>query len=65
MRADVHLLVVEQHAIDGLDGVLGRLGSLVVDEAVALGVAMLVSCDLAREDVTERRKRVVQGLNPT
>ena len=65
MRADVHLLVVEQHAIDGLDGVLGCLGSLVVDEAVAFGVAVLVGSDLAREDVTERRKRFVQGLSFT
>ncbi len=47
MVADVDLLVVEQHAVDGLDGTLGSLSSFVVDEAIALGSALIVGCDLA------------------
>ena len=60
--ADVDLLVVEQHAVDSLDGSLGGLSGLVVNETVALGTAMLVGGDLAREDVAEGGKRVVQSL---
>ncbi len=45
--ADVDLLVVQQHAVDSLDGGLGGLGSLIVDETVALGTAVLVGGDLA------------------
>ena len=62
MRADVHLLVVEQHAVDSLDSSLRGLGGLVVDEAVALGAAVLIGGDLAREDVAESGERVVEGL---
>ena len=60
--ADIDLLVVQKHTIDGFDGSLGSLGGLVVDEAVALGAALLVGGDLAREDVTEGSERVVQSL---
>ena len=62
MVADVDLLVVEQHAVDSLDGSLGGLSGLVVNETVALGPAMLVGGDLAREDVAEGSERVVQSL---
>lgn len=58
-----HLLVVQKHAVDRLDGTIGGLGSLVVHETVSLGVAMLVRRDLAREDVAEGCERVVQSLD--
>ena len=60
--ADVDLLVVQQHAVDSLDGSLGGLSGLVVNETVALGPAMLVGGDLAREDVAESGESVVEGL---
>jgi hypothetical protein len=45
--ADVDLFVIEQHAVDGLDGVVSSLASLVMDEAVSFGAAMLIGGDLA------------------
>lgn len=60
--ADKDDLVVEEHAVDALDGRLGRLARVVVDKAVAERVALHVDGDLAREDVTERGERVVKGL---
>ena len=60
--ADVDLLVVQQHAIDSLDGSVSGLGGLVVDETVTLGSALLISSDLARKDVSESGKGIVQGL---
>ena len=61
--ADINLLVVEQHAIDSLDGSLGSLSGLVVDETVTLRTAMFIGGDLAGEDVAESRERVVQSLS--
>ena len=58
----VDLFVVEQHAVDGLDGGVGGFGRLVMDEPVAPGTTVLVGGDLAREDVAERGKSVVEGL---
>ena len=60
--ADVDLLVIQQHAVDGLDGSLSSLSSLVMDETVALGAAMLVGGDLAGENVAEGGERIVQSL---
>lgn len=56
------LLVVEEHAIDRLDGVLGSLSGFIVDEAVTLGVALLIDGDLAGENITKRDKRIVERL---
>jgi len=58
----VDFFVVEQHAVDGLDGGVGGFGRLVVDEPVTPGTTVLVGGDLAREDVAERGKSVVEGL---
>ena len=33
---DIHLFVIEQHAIDGLDSTVGSVCGLVMDEAVSL-----------------------------
>ena len=60
--ADVDLLVVQQHAVDGLDSILSSLGSLVVHETIALGTPMLIGGDLARENVAKGGKGVVEGL---
>ncbi len=58
---DVDLLVVQKHAVDVLDGSLGSLGGLVVDETVAER-ASVVGGDLARKNVTESGKGIVKGL---
>jgi hypothetical protein len=60
--SDVDLLVVEQHVVDGLDGGVGGLGRLVVDESVSPGSTVLVNGDLAGEDVAEGGESVVEGL---
>ena len=59
---DKDLLVIEQHAVDSTDGSISSFSSLIMDETVALGVAVLVGGDLAREDVAEGSERVVQSL---
>ena len=60
--ADVHLLVGQKHAVDGLDGGLSSLSGLVVDESVSLGAAMLVGSNLAGQDITEGGEGIVEGL---
>lgn len=60
--ANEDLLVVEQHAIDCLDGVLGSLSGFVVDEAVTLRVALLIDGDLAGENITKRDESIVERL---
>jgi hypothetical protein len=60
--SDVDLLVVEQHVVDGLDGGVGGLGRLVVDESVSPGSTVLVNGDLAGKDVAEGDESVVEGL---
>lgn len=60
--SNVDLLVVEQHVVDGLDGGVGGLGRLVVDETVSPGSTVLVNGDLAGEDVAKGGESVVEGL---
>ena len=60
--ADVDLLVVQQHAVDVLDGGLGSSAGRVVDKGETARLAILVVADLAREDLTEGGKGVVKGL---
>lgn len=62
MVADVNLLLVQQHAIDVLDGLRSGLVSLVVHETVSLGVSVLVLSDLAAENVAESGEGVMQSL---
>jgi hypothetical protein len=62
MVTHVDLLVIKEHAVDSLDGAFGSLGSLIVDETVAFGTAMLVGGNLAGEDVAERGKSIVERL---
>jgi hypothetical protein len=60
--SNVDLLVVEEHAIDGLDSALCGLCGFIVDEAVSLGAAVFIHGDLARQNVSERRKGVMESL---
>ena len=56
------LLIIEQHTIDGLDGRLGRLGAVIVNEAVTLRASSLICCDLARKNVTEGSEGIMKSL---
>lgn len=60
--ADVHLLVVQKHAIDGTDGSIGRLSSLVVNKAISLGAALFVGSHFAGQDIAEGSKGIMQSL---
>ena len=60
--ADVDLLVVQQHAVDSLDGSLGGLSGLVVNETVALGTAVLIRSNLAGQYVAEGSESIVESL---
>jgi hypothetical protein len=60
--ADVDLLVVEEHAVDRVNGSVSSLAGLVVNESETARVAVLIGGDLAREDVAEGGERVVEGL---
>lgn len=59
---NIDLLIVQQHAIDGLDRVFGSLGSFIVDKTIAFRAAVLIGSDFAGQDITESRKSIVQGL---
>ena len=61
--ADVDLLVVQKHAIDGLNSSLCSLGGLVVHKSVAFGTTLIVCGDLAGQDITESSKGIVEGLS--
>lgn len=60
--ADEDLLVVQKHAIDVLDGVVGSVSGLVVDETVALGVTEFILGNLAAENVAKGGESVMEGL---
>ena len=60
--ANEDLLVIEQHAIDCFDRVLGSLSGLVVNETVTLRVPLLIDGDLAGENITKRDKSIVESL---
>jgi hypothetical protein len=59
---NVNLFIVEQHAVYELEGILGRFGSFVVNETVSPGLAMFVSCNFARQYVSESGEGIVKGL---
>ena len=62
-HADLHLLPVDEHPVELVDGARGGLVRLVVDVAVPLAESRLaVADDLAGEDVPEEAERVVQLL---
>ena len=59
---DINFLVIQQHAIHSLDRRISSLGSLIVDEAIALRATLVVSGDFARQDVAESGEGVVESL---
>ena len=61
-EAHTDLHIVDQGSVELLDGILSSLGSLEVHVAVALGVAVLVSSDLAGKDVAEHGEGVGKTL---
>lgn len=62
MMANIHLLVVEEHAVYSLDGVLCRLGRLIMNEAITLGTAVLISGNFARQNIAKSSKCVMESL---
>ena len=62
MMPNKDLLVIEQHAIDSLDGGFGSLASFIVDKSIATRSAILVGRDFAGKNIAERSKRVVESL---
>jgi hypothetical protein len=60
--SNVDFLVVQQHAVDGLDSGLGRLSGIIVNETITLGASALICCDLARKDVTKGGESVMKSL---
>ena len=62
MVPDEDLLVVQQHAVDRLDGGVSGIGSFVVNETIATRTTILISCNLARENVAKGCEGVVKRL---
>jgi hypothetical protein len=57
-----HLDLIDQGAIELGDSIGGGLSSLEVDITIAFGRTTLVSCDFARQNVSEDREGIVQTL---
>lgn len=62
MVADVDLLIIKQHPVDGLDGGFTGFLGLVMDISIALGAPVLISDDLAGQDIAESSEGIVKGL---
>ena len=62
MVTDINFLVVQQHAIDSLNCSVCGFSSLVMDEAEATRVTVLIGCNFARKNITESGKCVMQCL---
>jgi len=62
MMANINLLVIEKHAVDSLDRIIGRLSSFIMDKTIAFGATLLVGGNFAREDVAKGSKSVMQCL---
>lgn len=60
--SDIDLFVIEQHAVDSLDGGSGGFASGVVNKGETSRFASLVETDFTREDFTECGKGVVESL---
>jgi len=59
---DVDLLVVEKHAIHGLDGGIGSFPCLIMNETVSFRPTDFISGDLAGQDVAKSRKCIMKSL---
>jgi len=61
-HTDIDNLSVQQHAVNVIDGCVSILLGLVVDETITLRISLVISNNLARQDVTESAESVVQSL---
>lgn len=59
MVSDVNLLVIQKHAIDSFNGAISSLRGFIVNKSITLGTAVFVGGNLARENISERRERVM------
>ncbi len=59
---DVNLLVVQQHAINGLDSGRGSLSGLIMNETISFGATMLVCSDFTGKNVAECSESVMKCL---
>jgi hypothetical protein len=57
-----HLLLVHEHPVDFLDGLVGGLLRLKLDKPVAFGLARAVGGNLAGQDVAESGESIMEGL---
>jgi len=62
MVTDVHLLVVEKHAVYSLNRVFCRLGRLIMNEAVAPGTPMFIRGNFAGQYIAKSSKGVMESL---
>jgi len=60
--SDIDFSVVQQHAIDSLDGAISSLGGVIVDKAVAFGTSALVCGDFAGKDISKRGEGIMESL---
>jgi hypothetical protein len=62
MVADVHLLVIEKHAVYSLNRVFCRLGRLIMNEAVAPGTPVFIRGNFAGQYIAKSSKSVMESL---
>ena len=60
--SDIDLFVIEQHAVDSLDGGSSGFASGVVDKGESSRFGSLIETDFTREDFTKGGKGVVESL---
>lgn len=63
MIADIDLLIFQQHTVDSLDGALGGLSGLVLNETISLRATLFIGSHLARKNVAESGKCVMKSLS--
>ena len=62
VMTDIYLFVVQKHTVDSGDGSIGSFAGRVVDKGKAARLAILISANFAREDITKSGKGVVKSL---
>jgi hypothetical protein len=62
MMTNINLLIVQEHAVDGLNSAVGSFRCLVVNKAVSLRATLLISGDFARQNISKRGKGIMKGL---
>ena len=59
---DLHFFVIQQHAVDFSNSILGRFLRVEVNETISFRVAILSLSNLTREDVSKGTEGIVQGF---